>query len=146
MSLESKIDRLTDTLIAVNNTLAALMTQQQATQVVPQAAAPVAPVAPAAPVQQAPEVPSFAAPAAPPAAMPPLPSFAPPAAPAAPAVPFNDGPSLVNFVMTKYKELEAKAPGTGAGIQNVLTGLGYQNINEVKPEHYPAFYAGVQAL
>jgi len=31
-------------------------------------------------------------------------------------------------------------------IQNVLTGMGYQNINDVKPEHYATLFAGVEAL
>jgi hypothetical protein len=28
----------------------------------------------------------------------------------------------------------------------VLTQMGYQNINDVKPEHYGALFAGVEAL
>ena len=31
-------------------------------------------------------------------------------------------------------------------IQSVLTGMGYQNINDVKPEHYAALHTGIEAL
>jgi hypothetical protein len=45
--------------------------------------------------------------------------------------------------MSSYKAL---GPQKGAQIQNVLTTLGYQNINDIKPEHYGALFAGVEAL
>lgn len=64
-------------------------------------------------------------------------------APAATGAPFTDGKGLMDYVMGAYK---AMGPAKGAGIQNVLTGLGYQNINDVKPEHYGALFAGVEAL
>lgn len=143
MSLEQKIEALTAALVA--NT-AALLASQQAVQVVPQAVAP-APVAAApafvpAAVGAFPNVAPLEQPA-PAAAMPPLPSFAAPVAPAPAAVPFNDGKGLIEFVMNAYKEL---GPDKGAQIQNVLVSLGVQNVNDVKPEQYPAFYSGVQAL
>ena len=102
----------------------------------PQAPAP-AP-APAAPVPVA-EAP------APAPAMPAPPSFAAPAAPAPvpTGAPFSDGKGLIDYVMGAYKEL---GPQKGAQIQNVLTDLGYQNINDVKPEHYGQLHAGVEAL
>ena len=86
-----------------------------------------APVA-AAPVMPAP--PTFEAPA-------------PAPAPVASAVPFHDSKSLIDYVMGVYKVL---GPQKGAGIQNVLTSLGYQNINDVKSEHYAALHAGIEAL
>ena len=147
MSLEQKIEALTAAVLA--NTQAILALQGQP---MPQQAAPAAPVNPALnayqapPAPAAPEMPQFAqqaVPAAPATVMPPPPSFAAPAAPAAPAVPFSDGKGLVEYVMASYKEL---GPDKGQQIQNVLTSLGYANINDVKPEHYPALYAGVQAL
>lgn len=115
----------------------------------------VATVAPAAPVAKAPE-PVVVAPepvAAPVAAptvtvteMPAPPVFTAPApvaaAPAA-AIPFNDGKSLVDYVMGVYRTI---GPAKGAGIQGVLTQLGYQNINDVNPAHYAALYAGIEAL
>jgi len=80
--------------------------------------------------------------------MPTLPTFA--AAPAQqqavvsqPNAPFTDGAGLIQYVMGAYKEMGATK---GAGIQGVLTQLGYQNINDVKPEHYGALYQGVEAL
>jgi hypothetical protein len=109
-------------------------------------------VAPAAPVAQAPT--PVAAPVAAPApvaaapVMPAMPSFAAPvaapvAAPIAGGAPFTDGAGLIQYVMGVYKEIGATK---GAMIQGVLGNLGYQNINDVKPEHYAALFAGVEAL
>lgn len=49
----------------------------------------------------------------------------------------------MDYVLASYK---AMGQEKGAMIQGVLTTLGYQNINEIKPEHYSALYAGVEAL
>ena len=57
--------------------------------------------------------------------------------------PFSDGKGLIDYVMGAYKALGA---AKGANIQGVLVGLGYQNINDVKPEHYGALFAGIEAL
>lgn len=136
MSLETKIEALTQA-------VAALTAQLQSSNVAP--AAPVAPVA--APVVQA--APVVAAPLAQAPAMPAAPVFTAPAtaAPAASlvatAAPFTDGNGMMQYVMGAYKTL---GPQKGAMIQGVLTGLGYQNINDVKPEHYGALFAGVEAL
>lgn len=76
--------------------------------------------------------------------MPAPPAFvAPVAAPAPTGAPFADPKGLIDYVMGAYKAL---GPQKGAQIQNVLTGLGYQNINDVKPEHYGQLFAGVEAL
>ena len=75
--------------------------------------------------------------------MPTLPTFAAAPAPVAQAAPFADGPGLIAYVMGAYKEM---GPTKGAQIQGVLTTLGYQNINDVKPEHYGSLYQGVEAL
>lgn len=139
MSLELKIEALTAAVTA-------LTAQLQAGNV----AAP-APVAPApAPVVQAAPAPVAAAPVAAPApvavapAMPAPPTFVAPApAPAATGAPFSDPKGLIDYVMGAYKAL---GPQKGAMIQGVLTGLGYQNINDVKPEHYAALHTGVEAL
>ena len=45
--------------------------------------------------------------------------------------------------MTIYKEL---GPEKGAKIQGVLTEMGLQNVNELRPTEYDAFYAKVEAL
>jgi hypothetical protein len=153
MSLELKIEALTAAVTA-------LTAQLQAGNVAP--AAPVAPTpapvvqaaspTPAAPTVAAPApttVQAVAVPSAPvvngtPVAMPAPPAFAAPA-PVAAAVgaPFSDPKGLIDFVMASYKAL---GPQKGAMIQGVLTGLGYQNINDVKPEHYAALHTGVEAL
>lgn len=145
MSLESKIQELTET---VSRLIDALNAHQ--TTIVAPAAAPVqvaASVAPAPVVSAPAPAPVAAAPVAAPApaaAMPAPPSFvAPAAAPAPTGAPFSDNKGLIDYVMGAYK---AMGPQKGAAIQNVLTQLGYQNINDVKPEHFAALYQGVEAL
>ena len=102
---------------------------------------PVARLAPApAPVIAAPVVP-VPVPAAP--AMPAPPAFVAPAAPAPTGVPFADAKGLIDYVMGAYKAL---GPQKGAAIQQVMASLGYSNINDVKPEHYTAFYQGIESL
>jgi hypothetical protein len=132
MSLELKIEALTAAVIALTAKL-------ESSNV----SAP-APVAPApTPVVQAAPVP-VAAPVAAAPVMPAPPAFVAPApAPVASGAPFSDGKGLIDYVMGAYKAL---GPQKGAQIQNVLTGMGYQNINDVKPEHYAALHTGVEAL
>ena len=128
MSLEAKIEALTQA-------VQALTAQLQSSNVAP--AAPVvqapAPVAAPVPVVAAPVMP------APPAFVAPAPA----AAPVASGAPFTDGKGLIDYVMGAYK---AMGPQKGAQIPGVLTGLGYQNINDVKPEHYGALFQGVEQL
>ena len=133
MSLELKIEALTAAVIA----LTAKMESGTVTPAAPVVAAPV--VAAPAPVAVAP-APVVAAPV-----MPAPPAFmAPPVvAPVAAGAPFTDGKGLIDYVMSAYKALGA---AKGANIQGVLVGMGYQNINDVKPEHYAALFAGVEAL
>lgn len=135
MSLELKIEALTAAVIALTAKMESGTVTPAAPVVVapaPVVVAPVAaPVVVAAPVMPAP--PAFMA--------------APVAAPAPVAVaagaPFTDGKGLIDYVMGAYKALGA---AKGANIQGVLVGMGYQNINDVKPEHYAALFAGVEAL
>jgi pyruvate dehydrogenase E2 component (dihydrolipoamide acetyltransferase) len=132
MSLEAKLDALTAAVLGLTAALGQRTPQVSAPAPV---AAPVAAPAPApvaAPVVAAPVMPPppafFAAPA--------------PAAPA-PAAPFSDAKGLMDYVMTKYKAL---GPEKGAKIHGVLTSIGVQNINEVKPEQYAALVAGVEGI
>jgi hypothetical protein len=128
MSLESKIEALT---AAVQ----ALTAKLESGNVAP--AAPVAP-APVPVVKAAPVV------AAPAPVMPAPPVFvAPVAAPAPAPSMFTDPKGLIDYVMGAYKTL---GPQKGASIQGVLVGLGYQNINDVKPEHYGDLFNGIEAL
>ena len=148
MSLEAKIEALTAAVTALTAQLQAgnvaapafvaptpAPVVQAAPLVVP---TPVAPVA--APVVVAQPVPAAASPSN----MPAPPTFVTPApAPAPTGAPFSDPKGLIDYVMGAYKAL---GPQKGAMIQGVLTGLGYQNINDVKPEHYGALHTGVEAL
>ena len=134
MSLELKIEALTAAVIA----LTAKLESSNVAAPAPVAPTP-APVVQAAPVAAPVTVSVTAAPA-----MPAPPSFVMPApAPAASGAPFSDGKGLIDYVMGAYKAL---GPQKGAMIQGVLTGLGYQNINDVKPEHYAALHTGVEGL
>lgn len=131
MSLETEIKNLAAAVVALTAKIEGINVAAPAPVV--QAPAPVAaPVATPAPV-------------AAPVAMPAAPSFVAPAPVAAPAAgaPFNDPKSLLEYVMGAYKALGADK---GQQIQSVLTQLGYQNINDVKPEHYAQLHAGVEAL
>ena len=134
MSIEQNIAALTAAVIELTNAIRA-----SGTTTVPQAAVAVTTAAPPVAANFAPSV----APAmpAPPTFAPP--AFTAPAAPVAPSAPFSDGQGLIAYVMAAYKEM---GPAKGANIQGVLTSLGYQNINDVKPEHYAALYQGVEAL
>ena len=140
MSLEAKIEALTAAVVALTAKLESNNVAVPAP--VAQAPAPVVAPAPLAPPAAAPVT-------APAVAMPAPPSFVAPALATAPVpqaaagAPFTDGKGLIDYVMSAYKAL---GPQKGAEIQGVLTGLGYQNINDVKPEHYGALYSGVEAL
>ena len=137
MSLELKIEALTAAVVA----LTAKLESSNVAAPAPVAPTP-APVVQAAP---APVAAPIAAPAAAAPAMPAPPSFVAPATVtvSATGAPFTDGKGLIDYVMGAYKAL---GPQKGALIQGVLTGLGYQNINDVKPEHYAALHTGVEAL
>ena len=142
MSLELKIEALTAAVIALTAKMesgtvtpaAAPVAVKQVQVVAPLPVLEAAPAPVAAPVVAAPVMP------APPAFM-----AAPVPAPVAVAAgaPFTDGKGLIDYVMASYKALGA---AKGANIQGVLVGMGYQNINDVKPEHYAALFAGVEAL
>lgn len=86
------------------------------------------------------------------AAMPAVPVFTPAvnpvAAPSGPTalaapLPFNDKQAMMDFVISSYKALGAEK---GAKIQDVLTGIGYQNINDVDPARWGDLKAGIEAL
>jgi len=139
MSLEAEIKALAQAVIALTAKIEGINVTAPAT---------VAPT-PAPVVQAAPVVVSVVdtpAPVTAALAMPAPPAFvapAPAATPVATGAPFTDGKGLIDYVMGAYKALGA---AKGAQIQNVLVGLGYQNINDVKPEHYGQLFAGVEAL
>ena len=139
MSLEAKIELLTE---SVTRLIDALNAQQTAI-VAPSAPAPQPqPVKEAVPVVE--EVPVAPAAPTPAPAMPAPPVFVAPVVEAAPTgAPFTDGKGLIDYVMSAYKAMGAEK---GARIQNVLVSLGYANINDVKPEHYGALFQGIEAL
>ena len=134
MSIEQNIAALTAAVFELTNAIkaggATTVPQAAVTTAAPPVAAHFAPqAAPAMPAPPTFAPPAFAAPA--------------PAAPVLPSAPFTDGAGLIAYVMGAYKEM---GPQKGANIQGVLTSLNYQNINDVKPEHYSALYQGVEAL
>lgn len=136
MSLESKIEALT----AAVQALTAKLESGNIAPAAPVAPAPV-PVVKAAPAPVHVVLPTTDVPAP---AMPAPPVFvAPVAAPAPAPSMFTDPKGLIDYVMGAYKAL---GPQKGASIQGVLVGLGYQNINDVKPEHYGDLFNGIEAL
>ena len=134
--LEVKIEELTKAVIALTELIGKIEAGKSNADPVPSKPTPVkAPIetpAPAPVVEAAPVMPA-------------APTFEPvvEAAPAANATPFTDGKGLIDYVMTIYKEL---GPEKGAKIQGVLTEMGLQNVNELRPTEYDAFYAKVEAL
>ena len=131
--LEVKIEELTR---VIEDLIHVIRTTGKTVDLVPSKPTPVkAPIetpAPAPVVEAAPVMPA-------------APTFEPvvEAAPAANAAPFTDGKGLIDYVMTVYKEL---GPEKGAKIQGVLTEMGLQNVNELRPTEYDAFYSKVEAL
>lgn len=148
MSLESKIEQLTTAI----NSLVTVMSNGNATAPAP---APTETPAPAAPKQEAPAptapsatpaptpAPEQTAPVAAPSEMPAAPDLNAAPAPAPTGAPFTDATGLVSYVMEAYKAIGAEK---GAQIGNILAELGYQNINDVKPEHYDALHAKIEEL
>ena len=57
--------------------------------------------------------------------------------------PFADKNAMMDFVMTSYRALGAEK---GAKIQDVLTTIGYKNINDVDPAQWGALKSGIEAL
>lgn len=123
MSLEVKIEALT---AAVTQLIAVMSQGQQPAASPAPAAAPVA-----APAAAMPAPPSFAPPV-----------FTPPAA-APTGAPFTDAKGLMDYTMAAYQAMGA---AKGAGIQNVLSSMGTANVNDIKPEQFAQFFAGVEAL
>ena len=143
MSIENSLKKSADALERIATAMEALVNQGAG---IP-AANVNTPVETPAPAPVAPQPPAAAAPPVPPA--PPTPAATTPAPPPTPAptpdvqLPFADINGLVQYVMGKYQSLGAEK---GDGIQNVLVGLGYSNINDVQPEHFAQFYTQVEAI
>ena len=170
MTIESNLDSIAQSL----KIIADLLTVQTATKAVTNApisqAPTVAPVQVAAPVTPIPEpvvVPSVVSVPVPAAVvpvelpkstaspvMPPAPVFTPAAptptvtavsAAPTPALesPFKDKSAMMDFVMSSYRALGAEK---GAKIQDVLTAMGYQNINDVPADKWVMLKSGIEAL
>ena len=130
--LEVKIEELTKAVIALTELIGKIEAGKTVEPV-----KPVKAEKPAAPVVEAPAPVVEAAPV-----MPAAPTFEP-VVEAAGKAPFTDGKGLIDYVMTAYKEMGAEK---GAKIQGVLTEMGLQNVNELRPTEYDAFYTKVEAL
>ena len=146
MSLEAKIDNLS----AVIEKLISVLESNAVTPTVKETPAPVVKEEPKPAVVAAPAAPQ-AAPAPAPTHMPTPPTFEPVTPPEVAEVmaeqakkaPFDTAKGLVDYVMSAYREM---GPAKGQGIQKVLVLAGYQNINDVKPEHYFEVWTGIEKL
>lgn len=129
--LEVKIEELTKAVIALTELIGKIEAGKTVEPVKPVKAEKPTPVveAPAPVVEAAPVMPA-------------APTFEP-VVEAAGKAPFTDGKGLIDYVMTAYKEMGAEK---GAKIQGVLTEMGLQNVNELRPTEYDAFYTKVEAL
>lgn len=56
---------------------------------------------------------------------------------------FTDKSAMMDFVLSSYKALGQEK---GAKIQDVLNGMGVQNVNDVGPERWSELKAGIDAL
>ena len=130
--LETKIEALTQAVIALTEVILKIEAKETAEPTpAPVVTAPAPVVTAPAPVVTAPVMPA-------------APTFEPVVeAPAGAKAPFTDGKGLIEYVMSAYKEMGAEK---GAKIQGVLTELGLQNVNELRPTEYDAFYTKVEAL
>lgn len=143
--IQSLIDALPhETKVAVAEVVTPVSTPAPVAAPAPVAPAPKPAPAPApVPVSVTPPAPVQSQPTAPVMPAPPVFAASAPAPTPAQTVPFTDGKSLIDYVMAAYRTM---GPQKGSGIQNVLTSLGYQNINDIRPSDYAALYAGVEAL
>ena len=99
------------------------------------------------PVTTAPS-PVVPAPVVPPVSVAPAPVAANPTpVPVQPVIPtgcpFNDAKGLIAYVMDAYKNM---GPTKGAMIQDVLTKIGVNNINDVQPKDYQVLWSGIEEL
>lgn len=139
MSLEIAVQNLTTEIITLRQLL-----QSQSGNAVQVQPAPVATV-PAFTPPVATPVAQFAPPVAAPVFTPPAVVVAPVVvpAPAPGACPIVDQKTLVEYVMSAYKDL---GPQKGAQIQGVLNNCQVQSINECRPEHYAYIHQCVEQL
>lgn len=140
MCLERKIEELTAAVNRLTQAMSGNSEPVSTTSGTPSNTVAPTPASAPAPVQETP------APAAPTPAPTPAAAPAPAEAPAPAATgdaPFSNSQELVAYVMAKYKQL---GPEKGMQIQSIMTGLGYGNINDIKPEHYAEFHKQVEAI
>jgi len=151
MTIESKLDALTTAITLLTKQLSEIIESTAYTsggldvpsmiKVLDTPSITASPVA-------APELVPVIAPAAPAPEMPAPPVYEVVSAlvvqePSKKAAPVTDAKGLTDYVIGVYTSL---GPDKGAGIQTVIVSLGYENINDIKPEHYDALFAGVEAL
>lgn len=160
MTIESNLDSIAHSL----KIIADLLTVQTATKAVtnaPISQAPIpAPVQVAAPVVPVPEpvvtVSAVAVPASAPVVpvMPAAPTFEVTPSPssmvamaavanAPPVAVFKDKSAMMDWIMSTYRALGAEK---GAKIQDVLTAMGFANINDVPADKWVQLKAGIESL
>lgn len=164
MSLETSLTSIAKSLEIIATYLSTTKNVQTTTIETTHAATPVTPVSvPAVTVSAPSSAPDMVVPVAAPvvavpvapapvAAMPAVPVFTPAVNPVAAPVgltapvapsPFSDKQAMMDFVIASYKSLGTER---GARIQDVLSGMGYANINDVPPAQWGQLKAGIEGL
>lgn len=131
MSIENNLKRIADALEQIAQTGAIAQPE-------PQNIVPSTPPVPAAQPAAQPEPQNIVPPTPP---VPPTPVAASGASEESSL--FTDVQQLVQYVMVKYQSL---GPEKGSKINDVLVGLGYNNINDIQPIHFAEFHKQVEAI
>ena len=61
-------------------------------------------------------------------------------------VPFDNVDGLRVYIIESFQKLEAKAPGTGTRVKDVMTSMGFQRVDDVPLAMYEPLYRGVEAV
>lgn len=61
-------------------------------------------------------------------------------------VPFDNVDGLRVYIIESFQALEAKAPGTGTRVKDVMTSMGFQRVDDVPLAMYEPLYRGVEAV
>ena len=61
-------------------------------------------------------------------------------------VPFDNVDGLRVYIIESFQKIEAKAPGTGTRVKDVMTSMGFKRVDDVPLAMYEPLYRGVEAV